>query len=74
MKGFPPRSKGRHAFRRVRPTDNDDGCIAPARIDLHLDGEGFNAVDGGGQDTGQHRPIVSEGGRKGNAVFATLGE
>ena len=39
-------------------------------MDLHLDWEGFDFVDLGGQDMGRHRRILGEGGRKGNAVFA----
>ncbi|MGA2541302.1 MAG: hypothetical protein ABSG78_07035 [Verrucomicrobiota bacterium] len=30
--------------------DDDDHGIAQTGIDLHLDGEGFNAVDSGGQN------------------------
>jgi len=47
----------------------DDG-VAPAAIDLHFDREGFDSIDGSGQNTGQHGRIVVERGRKGNAVFA----
>jgi len=47
----------------------DEG-IAPAAIDLDLDGEGFDSIDGGGQNAGQHGRIVVEQKRKGNAVFA----
>jgi hypothetical protein len=42
-------------------------------IDLHLDGEGFDSIDGGGQNTDQHGRIVGEGGRKGNEVFLGCG-
>ena len=41
----------------------------PAAVDLHLDGEGFDSIHGGGKNAGQHERIVSEVGRKGNAVF-----
>ena len=34
--------------RRIRQADDDDNRIAPAAIDLHLDGEGFDSVDSGG--------------------------
>jgi hypothetical protein len=34
--------------RHVRRADDDDNRIAPAGIDLHLNGEGFNAIDSGG--------------------------
>src|SRR5271157_5550755 len=58
--------------RRVQQPDDDDGRIAPAAIDLHLEGEGFDAIDSGGQNTGQHGCMLGERGRKGNAVFAPL--
>jgi len=55
----------------ARPADDDDVGIAPAAIDLLLDGEGLNpiAMDSSGQNTRQHGRILGERGRKGNAVF-----
>ena len=58
----------------IRQSDDDDDGVAPAAIDLHLDGEGFDAIDGGGENTGQHGRILGEGGREGNAVFFAHGE
>ena len=59
----------RFLHRRIRQPDDDDDRIAPAGIDLHLDGEGFDSIDRGGQNTGQHGRILGERGRKGNAVL-----
>ena len=47
----------------------DDNRVTPAGIDLQLDRQGFDAIDGG-QNAGQHRRILGEAGREGNAVFA----
>jgi hypothetical protein len=44
--------------------------VGKFRIDVHLDGEGFDAIDSGGQNAGQHGWMLGERGRKDNAVFA----
>jgi len=45
-------------------------AVAPAAIDFHLDGAGFNAIDRSGQNTGEHLGMLGECGRNGTAVFA----
>jgi hypothetical protein len=46
---------GEQPFQRhIRQLNHDDDRIAPPRINLHLDREDFDAIDGGGQNTGQH--------------------
>jgi len=47
---------------RVRQSDDDDERIAPAAINLHLDGQRFDAIDGGRQDVGQHGRMVGQRG------------
>ena len=56
----------------LKRPNHDDNRIPPAAIDLHLDREGFDAIDRSGQNTDEHGGIVGERGRKGNAVFASL--
>ena len=40
--------------RRVRQPHNDDHRIPPTGINLHLDRESLDTVDGGGKDAGEH--------------------
>ena len=42
----------RFLHRRIRQPDDDDQGVAPAGVDLHFDGVGFNAIDGRRTDLG----------------------
>ena len=60
----------RFLHRRVRQTDDDDEGVAPAGVDLDFDRKGFNAIDGGGTNPGEHGRMLRNLKRKGNAVLA----